>query len=432
MINLDVERQIIGSLITGDVSRMDEIKVDYFGKDTHKELVLACKTLNNKNKNIDIITLTDEICKYSENVEEIQKDIQKAMEVHEYRGVNDHYLGILVNYYKRRKLLNALQEGIKNVGDLKINIDGINSDIANMIDKLSFDTEEDTDDMCFVIDSTMKDLKESYDKEKVKQYEYGLGTLDWYMSGLHNEELTTIAARSSVGKTAFALQIAKHNAKNGLNPLIVSREMSAEQLMKRMLSNESFIDSTKFRNKSFTKDEWESIEAVAQDLRKLKMNISTKTETITDIKKKLRKSKNGILYVDYVQLMTPEIKGGSREREVAAITRDLKSISSKFEIPVVQLSQLNDKAGDCRPSGERDMRESAAIFQDSSNVVFIHKPNEKEQLQYEKTRKVNDIDEFETDKERIVECIVAKQRDGRTGSFLLNFRKKDLRFYERS
>ena len=162
----------------------------------------------------------------------------------------------------------------------------------------------------------------------------------------------------------------------------------------------------------------------------LDLYINTEISTVTEIKKRTRQLKPDVVIIDYLQLLTPEQSEGSREREVATISREIKNMTQDFKIPIIQLSQLNDEFGDFRPKGERAMRESKAIYQNSNNVIYIHKPNEKEVKRHLDKNKIS-MEQFGLINEQgndLVEIILDKQRDGMTGMFLQQYIKKKLTF----
>lgn len=217
-----------------------------------------------------------------------------------------------------------------------------------------------------------------------------------------------------VGKTTFALQIAEHIARKGLSIGFVSLEMSENQLIQKMLSRISKVNSYKMRAGTLEDNDFEKIASVCGDLTSLKFNIISKIRTIQEIEVKARKLKNNnkldLLIIDYLQLIKNKSKFNSREQEVADISRTLKLLSLELEIPIVGLCQLNRNANRNEPS-LADLRESGAIEQDADNVIFLY------QEEGEEEKKAPNII-----------AKVAKQRAGDVGKVKLLFKKANSEF----
>lgn len=435
MITSKNEQLILGSLLYGHTNDIDHIKAEYFSNDYNIDIFKAIYKLYNKDKPVDMVTVSELV----NNVDfDYFNDLMMA-------GVTGHqmaHINILVNAYKKRETHKLLTESVDIVSDSK-NIDSFNSDIAQKLDTIILSDENSyNDDINAITDDALVDLKRTFDDE-YGAYKTGIPFIDAYMVGLLPKELTVIGARSGVGKTALALQIAKRSAFN-LNTLFISREMDKLQIFYRMLASELKIDGNKFKRRSFTKAEWDKIEKSIPILKsQMNININDKVSTITGIKKQLRKTKAKILYVDYIQLLNSESSYGNREREVAALSRELKNITLDFGIPVVALTQLNDNSHDERPRGERVMRESKAIYHDANNVIYIHEPTDK-QIQNilenprnkDKRRSIEEIIDSRKNRRtgdfehKLKEVIIDKQRDGMKGARLFDYVGNILTFKE--
>ena len=367
-------KNIIGAILVGNHKLLEVVNIDYFYTSNLKAIFKAIMDLKGKGIDADLATITKQL--------ENNKTFNPLFEI---MDIISHTLPteipanikLLKDLYKRRVTINLLQKSIHQLGDINKEVDNINTSIASKIDSLTLDNDVKDDSTPNIIERLKEDLMSAQDNNE--QYRYGIKELDNMTWGLHKEELTTIGAKSGVGKTAFALQIATTILLKGLKVLIVSREMSDIQIFKRILVSYTGIESNKFRSRAFTQKEWIRIKKEMDAIKNnIDLNVNTEISTITEIKRRVRQLKPDVLIVDYLQLLTPEKTEGSREREVATISREMKNITQDFKIPVIQLTQLNDQFGDSRPRGERAMRESKAIYQNSNNVIYIHKPEPKE------------------------------------------------------
>jgi len=250
----------------------------------------------------------------------------------------------------------------------------------------------------------------------------GLRDLNKYCSGFQNAELIIIAARPSIGKTALALNLATHMAVREKIPvLFFSLEMYWENLIFRLLSSESRLDGKNVRTGYIKENEWLALTSAVSRLTEAPFYIdASPSMTIFELRAKSRSMKKKhdikVVFVDYMQLVRGP-QSQTREQEVAAISRALKSIAMELNIPVVALSQLSrqpTRRGQNAKPILSDLRESGAIEQDADLVMFIHRPDMSKK-------------DFESPEER-VELIIEKQRNGPTGSMNLAFSRKYARF----
>ena len=249
----------------------------------------------------------------------------------------------------------------------------------------------------------------------------GFIDLDYRTAGLQPSDLILIAARPSMGKTAFALNLAASAAvKRHLTTAIFSLEMSKVQLMNRFLSMESGVNAQDMRIGSLTDGDWERLVEAAATLGDSSLVIDdTPGISISDLRSKCRKiklEKNlGLIIIDYIQLMTSNSKSESRQQEVSEISRSLKALARELNVPVIALSQLS-RAVEQRPDHRpmlSDLRESGAIEQDADVVMFLYRDE-----YYKK----------DTDRPGVAEVIIAKQRNGATGTVELAWIGSKQRF----
>ncbi len=249
----------------------------------------------------------------------------------------------------------------------------------------------------------------SKNKGNVTGVATGFTDLDYKTAGLQPSDLVLIAARPSMGKTAFVLNIAQHICfKDNKCAAVFSLEMSKEQLINRLLSLESRVDSQAIRTGSMKDGDWESIIEGAETIAKSKLIIDdTPGISIGELRSKCRKyhqeNELSIVIIDYLQLMTGNGRADSRQQEISEISRSLKALARELNVPVVALSQLSravEKRDDHRPMLS-DLRESGAIEQDADVVMFLYR---------------DDYYNKESDKRGIAEVIIAKQRNGPIGT----------------
>ena len=240
----------------------------------------------------------------------------------------------------------------------------------------------------------------------------GFIDLDYKLSGLQRSDLVLIAARPSMGKTAFVLNIAQHVAfKLKETVAIFSLEMSKEQLVNRLFSLESRVDSQHIRNGNLTDSDWERLIESAGVIGESNLIIDdTPGISISELRSKCRKYKLehnlGIIMIDYLQLMSGSGKSDSRQQEISDISRSLKALARELSVPVIALSQLS-RAVEQRPDHRpmlSDLRESGAIEQDADVVMFLYR---------------DDYYHKDTEKKDIAEVIIAKQRNGPIGTIEL-------------
>ncbi len=250
--------------------------------------------------------------------------------------------------------------------------------------------------------------------------------LDDMLGGFQKSDLIIIAARPSMGKTAFALSIARNAAvDHGVPIAIFSLEMSTNQLVTRLISSEARINAHSIRTGKFKAQDGSRISRTAHKLMKAPIYIDdTPAQTVLEIRAKARRLKAekniGLIIIDYLQLMNSSARMESREREISQISRSLKALAKELNVPVVALSQLNravESRHDKRPQLS-DLRESGSIEQDADVVIFLNRP--------EFYGITTDSDGNPT--EGIAEIIIGKQRNGPTGEIKLFFLKEFAKF----
>jgi len=249
----------------------------------------------------------------------------------------------------------------------------------------------------------------------------GFYDLDYKTAGLQPSDLILIAARPSMGKTAFALNIAEYVAlRSNITTAIFSLEMSQDQLVKRLLAMNARVDSQKIRTGNLSADEWASLMESARIIGNSNLIIDdTSAISVSELRSKCRKLKIernlGLVIIDYLQLMTGSKRTESRQQEISEISRALKSLAREINVPVIALSQLSravEQRIDKRPILS-DLRESGAIEQDADVVMFIYR---------------DDYYNHDTKEPGISEIIIGKQRNGPTGTVKLAWQAQYTKF----
>lgn len=248
------------------------------------------------------------------------------------------------------------------------------------------------------------------------------------LNGYQQSDLTIIAGRPAMGKTAYALNDALHQARLGYPVGIFSLEMSARQLTARLFANYAGIDSNKLAFGTLSQSEYDVAAGLRSSFSKLPLYIDDEPylsllSLKIKAKKWVREKKVKIIYIDYLQLINNNLKGRTRDQEISEISRTLKGLAKELDIPIIALSQLSrtvEARGDKRPMLS-DLRESGAIEQDADNVLFLYRPEYYGIPQWE--------DNTPTTNE--VEVIISKFRNGTTGGIIAGCQLQYMRFFER-
>jgi replicative DNA helicase len=402
--NIDIEREVLLSIILfpDECSIfIKSLETDDFSLEYHKRIFQAIKTLFNEGKKIDVILL-------SEHIPDIAKFIDNSP-VPAAAHIKDY-----INELKRLKVKRDLEKLSMNViSSLKkgVKVEKVLAGITKYT--RNFDIQTDAVHIKDLALKVMKDMEEEQKKIK-KRAVLSLRPIE---DILRNGEMTVIGARPGTGKTAFALKMAYDLAKENKTVYFVSREMTGEQITKRLLSKISRIDVEKFIKATLEEDDWREVANALTEIAKLNILIDDKTSYIEDIYLKIASKKVDYLIIDYLQLMQTHERAQTRDREIGIITRTLKVMNLDLNIPIVVLSQLN-REGAKEPT-LATLRESGNIEQDFDNVIFLHDKN-----------KDKEEEETEETNFRKLKLIIAKQRNGKTGKYDIYFEPSLMEFYD--
>ncbi|WP_418745699.1 replicative DNA helicase [Frisingicoccus sp.] len=428
----EAERAVIGAMLMDAdaiATASEIIGSDDFYQRQYGILFDVMTELYGEDKPVDLVTLQERLK---------NKDVPPELTSVEFISgiLNDVPISANVGYYAKTVAEKALlrrmiktNEEIANTCYLgKESLDQILEDTEKKIFGLL--QKKSTDDFVPIRDVVLSVIDKIEMAAKHKGTVTGLATgfydLDYKTSGFQPSDLILVAARPSMGKTAFVLNLAQYIAvKNKVPTVIFSLEMSKDQLVNRLLSMESKVDSQLIRTGNLSANDWEKLIESAGDISKAPLIIDdTPGISISELRSKCRKFKLennlGLVIIDYLQLMSGGSKRtDSRQQEISDISRSLKALAREINAPVIALSQLS-RACETRPDHRpilSDLRESGAIEQDADVVMFIYR---------------DDYYNKDTDKKNISEIIIAKQRNGPIGTVELVWLPNYTKFANKS
>lgn len=414
--SVEAEQSVIGSMLMDReaiIAAADILVADDFYQKEYGVLFQAMVNIHSENKPVDLVTLLErlksmdvppEVCSI-EFVRDLTNAVPTSANVKQYANIVKEK-SILRNVIK-------VNEAITNECYLgRESADSILEETEKQLFKLlqSRGAEDITPIKDVVMEAINRIEAASKQSGSVTGIPTGFTDLDYRTAGLQPSDMILVAARPSMGKTAFALNLAAHAAcKKHITTAIFSLEMSKVQLMNRFLAMESGVSAQNMRTGNLSDGEWEKLVEGAAILGDSGLVIDdTPGISISDMRSKCRKIKLehdnlGLIIIDYIQLMTSNSRSESRQQEVSEISRSLKALARELNVPVIALSQLS-RAVEQRPDHRpmlSDLRESGAIEQDADVVMFLYR------------------DEYynpDSEKKNLAEVIVAKQRNGATGS----------------
>lgn len=416
--SIEAEQSVIGSMIIDReaiVAATEIVSEEDFYSKQYGILFETMVELNDEGKPVDLVTLQDKLREKDVPPEvsslEFVRDLITAVPT----SANvKYYASIVAEKATLRKLI-RLNEEIANTcytgkESLEVILEETEKKTFELVQKRN--AGEFVPIRQVVINAMDKIEQASKNKGAVTGIPTGFIDLDFRTAGLQPSDLILVAARPSMGKTAFVLNIAQYMAfHENKTVAIFSLEMSKEQLVNRLFSLESKVDSQKIRTGNLSDQDWEKLIESAGVIGKSNLIIDdTPGISIAELRSKCRKYKLehnlAIIIIDYLQLMSGSGKSDSRQQEISDISRSLKSLARELSVPVVALSQLS-RAVEQRPDHRpmlSDLRESGAIEQDADVVMFIYR---------------DDYYNHDTELKNIAEIIIAKQRNGPIGTIQL-------------
>ena len=432
----DLEEAVLGAIMLEKdaiIAIMDILKPQSFYKEVHQKIYQVIIDLSGKHEPVDILTVTEALKKTGQ-LEEIggalyitQLTSRVASAAH-----LEFHARIVAQKFIQRELIRVSSEIQAKAFDESHDVDELLDYSEQELFKIAEgNIKKETVKINLLIRDAINQIEEASKREdSLSGVPSGFTKLDRITSGWQKSDLIIIAARPSMGKTAFVLSMARNIAVDHNRPVaFFSLEMASIQLVNRLIVSETELPSERIRNGRLEPWEWEQLDYRIKNLVESSIYIDdTPAISIFELRAKCRRLKNlydvQLIVIDYLQLMsgTPETRG-NREQEVSAISRSLKGIAKELNVPIIALSQLNRsvelRAGNKKPQLS-DLRESGAIEQDADLVIFIHRP-EKYGI---------DVDENQNSLKGIAEIIVAKHRNGAVGEVALKFKEEFAKFSE--
>lgn len=412
--HVEAEQSIIGSLLI-DRNALSEVsgrlKPKAFYLEKHQEIYDAILELYESSLPVDIITLTDLLAKRGtlEKVGDMDYIASLANAVPTTANVL-HYVSIVED----KALLRSLIEASSKIVDLSYQGTMEGTEVLSEAEKTVFDLSQGMnrsglESVNMVLDKAFTQLEElCRNKNDFTGVPSGFTDLDRKTSGFQNSDLILVAARPAMGKTSFVLNIAVNAALRNYPVAIFSLEMSRLQLVNRLLSSESMVELEKMRTGKLDGEDWKKLSYTLGPLSKSPIYLDDNASTnVMEMLSKLRKLKLekglSLVIIDYLQLMEGRKKTDNRQQEISEISRALKIMAKELNVPVIALSQLSrapETRNDHRPILS-DLRESGAIEQDADMVMFLYR---------------DDYYNEESENKNVVEVIIAKHRNGSTGT----------------
>ncbi len=413
--SLEAEQSVIGAMIidkSAIAKALEKLNEEDFYRDGHKVIFKAIREMFSKDMAVDLVTLleylksTDMLDKAGgvTYISEVSSSVITTANL-------EAYISIVEDKSTLRKLIRSATSIIEESYNKQDRVD----EVLDLAQKKIFDLAEkqgsnDYEPLSNVLERGFLEIERLFNnKGSITGVGSGIRDLDAKTSGFQKGDMVLIAARPSMGKTTFSLNIAENAAlREGKSVVIFSLEMSKEQLAYKLLCSEANVDMLKLRTGNLDDDDWERIARATGPLSKAKIYIDdTAGLSVMEMRSKCRKIKmeHGIdmILIDYLQLMSGSSGSESRQQEVSEISRSIKALAKEMECPVIALSQLSrapEQRADHRPMLS-DLRESGSIEQDADVVMFLYRDE-----YYNK----------ETEEKNIGECIIAKQRNGPVGT----------------
>lgn len=424
--DIEAEQAVLSCMIfdsDGISMAYEMLKPEDFYRLEHKQIFEAIVDMYSQGQMVDIITLKNKL--------EIKKVLEKVggydylVELYNIVSTSaftKQYANIVKEKAKRRRLIKVA----KTINNLSFDDSKSVENIIENSEKLIADlgADEGIEDFSPISEVLTKSLEKieflSKTKKKITGIETGFTDFDAKTAGLQNSDFILIAGRPSMGKTAFAINIAQYaSVKKNITTAIFSLEMSKDQLVNRMICSEASIEAQKLRTGDIN-DEWYKIVDAVSTLSDAPIYIDDKTSiSIPELRAKcrrLKKEKNlGLVVIDYLQLMNGYGKSENRQQEISSISRALKGLARELDIPIIALSQLSRAVEQRKPPKPMlsDLRESGAIEQDADLVCFLYR----EEYYNPETEKVGQA-----------ELIIAKQRNGSVGTVNLSWDGRYTKF----
>ena len=435
---VEIERVVLGALMVDSdaFSVVSELlKPETFYEPRHQKIYEAIRNMNMDERPVDIMTLNDELSKMGEidKVGGVDYLMEISSQVASAAHVESH-ARILAEKYMQRQLIHFAGDIETKAYDSSVDVDELMQQAEGSLFQISQNNmKQDFTQVAPVVKNAVEILQRAAsNKGGLTGIPTGYTGMDEITSGWQASDLVIIAGRPAMGKTSFALSIAKNVAVDYGVPIgFFSLEMNNVQLVNRLISNVCEVSGRKILNGQLDPSDWERLDKRIGRLTDAPIYVDDTPglsvfELRTKARRLVREKGVKIIMIDYLQLMNANgMKFGSRQEEVSTISRSLKGLAKELDIPVLALSQLSRNVENREGlEGKRpqlsDLRESGAIEQDADMVLFVHRP---EYYHIYQDEKGNDL-------HGMAQIIIAKHRKGSTGDVLLNFRGEFTRFQD--
>lgn len=431
---IDMEEAVLGALmLEKDAIEvvLDVLKPEAFYRPAHQKIYAVIKAIAESGEPIDMLTVTQELRNRNEIAEiggagyiaQLSNKIASAAHI-------DFHARIIAQKFIQRELIRVTsdiqRQAYDNTQDVYQLLDHSEAELFSIS---SGTVKKEIEAIGPILDDAIELIQEAKTKD-FNGVPSGFPSIDKVTQGWQKGDLVVVAARPSMGKTAFTLSMARNMAADYDQAVaFFSLEMPSVQLVNRLIVSETEIDHNTIKSGKLSDHEWEHLEDKVTKLYQAPIYIDdSSTLTIFDLAAKCRRLKTkhrlDIVIIDYLQLMKADVKGGNREQEVSLISRSLKQLAKELEIPIIALAQLNRgvelRTGTQKRPMLADLRESGAIEQDADIIAFINRP--------ERMGITEDEDGNST--KGAAEFIIAKHRNGETADVSLRFRGEFARFEE--
>ncbi len=420
--SIEAEQSVLGGLMLDNEAWFDLVEIvsakDFY-RTQHQIIFEAMMNLANADEPLDAVTIAERL--RSQGLLEKVGDVTYLAELAESTPGASNVLayGRIV---RERSVMRQLIGAANRIADAAFAPEGRDSDqLVEMAEQSVFEIAENRsqdsgpEKVTTLLEEAVKKVDFLHsNKGAITGVATGFSDLDDKTAGLQRSDLVIVAARPSMGKTAFAVNMVEHAVMSGSKVLVFSMEMPSEQIVMRMLSSLGRIDQTRLRSGELQDDDWNRFTGAVSQLRDKQLFIDdTPALTPGDVRSRARRVSRELggldmIVVDYLQLMRTAEKAESRTNEISEISRSLKALAKEMRCPVVALSQLNralESRPDKRPMNS-DLRESGAIEQDADVILFIYR---------------DEVYNEETEDKGIAEIIIGKQRNGPIGKVRLSF-----------
>ncbi|QAS53463.1 replicative DNA helicase [Halobacillus litoralis] len=413
--NQEAEQSVIGTLLLeGELAKDVTLRVEHFFDKRHRLIYQAVRKIERAGEPVNLVTVTTELNKDIQTVGGVSYLTDLAGSIPT-RANLKHHQRLVFDAYRNRKTKEEATRYVQNPNEETL--DQLMAQLEDYRGEGTITEETTTYETLIEITRELKNPP----TDGMTGFATGYKEIDDMTGGTQGGDLIILAGRPSMGKTAFALNLAAHHCKNNGSVHLFSLEMGRKSLFKRMLSCEAGIDGQKWRTLNFSREDYENCFIAVGEIADWNLHVHENARTIADIRAQVRQSirKDGeqkpMIIIDYLQLLASSSRYERRDLEVGAMTRELKLLARELGVPIILLSQLSrgvEQRKDKRPM-MADLRESGNIEQDADVIGFLYRED------YYKR------DGGESDE---VELIISKQRNGPVGSVKLEFVKEYGKF----